>query len=139
MVNDLKESGFLEISHTADWSIKVWAPDLAGLMEASGRGMYALMECQVHPEPVIERYIMLQGEDAEAMLVAFLNELLYYLEQEKIEFTIFNIQIDQKRLTALLGGGIVLGQRKEIKAVTYHNLSIQQVQDRLETTIVLDV
>jgi SHS2 domain-containing protein len=139
MVNDLKGSGFLEISHTADWSIKVWAPDLAGLMEASGCGMYALMECQVQPEPVIERYIMLQSGDAETMLVAFLNELLYYLEQEKIGFTIFDIQIDQKRLTAQLSGGVVNRQRKEIKAVTYHNLSIQQVQGRLETTIVFDV
>ena len=139
MVNDWQESGFIEISHTADCAIKVWASDLAGLMEESGRGMYALMDCQVQSEPVIERYFELQSGDAEDLVVAFLVELLHFAEKEKIGFANFNVHIDQNRLTAHLTGGHIIKLGKEIKAVTYHNLSIQQVHGRFETTIVFDV
>ena len=34
--------GYREIEHTADWELKVWAPDLRGLLEQAARGMYAL-------------------------------------------------------------------------------------------------
>jgi SHS2 domain-containing protein len=139
MVNDRKESGFLEISHTADYSIWVWAPDLTGLIAASGRGMYALMDCLFQPEPLIERYFEIQSGDAEEMLVAFLGELLHYVDQERIGFTNFNICIDHNRLVANLSGGYILKQGKEIKAVTFHNLSIQQIHSRFETTVVFDV
>ena len=139
MVNDWKESGFIEISHTADWAIRVWASDLAGLMEESGRGMYALMDCQLQSEPVIERYFELHSGDGEDFLVAFLAELLYFAEYEEIGFVNFDIRIDLNRLTAHLTGGHIKKLGKEIKAVTYHNLSIQQVNGRFETTIVFDV
>jgi len=139
MIDDWKVSGFLEISHTADWAIRVWAPDLAGLMEESARGMYALMGCQLQLVPVIERSFEVQNGDAEDLLVAFLAEILNYAEQEKVGFESFNVRITHNYLAAQLSGGIIIHQGKEIKAVTYHNLSIQQIHDRFEATIVFDV
>lgn len=139
MIDDRKVSGFLEISHTADWAIRVWAPDLAGLMEEGARGMYALMECQLQLVPGTERHFELQSGDAEDLLVAFLAEILNYIEQDKVGFESFNLQVNQNGLAAQLTGGQIIHQGKEIKAVTYHNLSIQQVHGRFEATIVFDV
>jgi SHS2 domain-containing protein len=139
MIDDRKVSGFLEISHTADWAIRVWAPDLAGLMEESARGMYALMECQLQLVPGTGRHFELQSGDAEDLLVAFLAEILNYVEQDKVGFESFNLQVNQNGLAAQLTGGQIIHQGKEIKAVTYHNLSIQQVHGRFEATIVFDV
>jgi SHS2 domain-containing protein len=36
-------------------------------------------------------------------------------------------------------GGAAVGQNKEIKAVTYHNLAIERVDDVLTATVVFDV
>jgi SHS2 domain-containing protein len=139
MDNDRKESGFLEISHTADWAISVWAPDLEGLLVESARGMYALMHFQIQGEPRFERYFELQSEDAEEMLVSFLGELLHYAEYENICFDQIILRIQEYHLKANLTGSSIIKQHKEIKAVTYHNLRIKKIHDRLEATIVFDV
>ncbi len=39
--------GYEEIPHTADWSIRVWAEDLAGLLAESARGMNWLAGARV--------------------------------------------------------------------------------------------
>ena len=40
-------AGFLEVSHTADRSLRVWAPTMDELFSQAARGMYQLMgTCQ---------------------------------------------------------------------------------------------
>ena len=36
------ESGFLELPHTADWAVRVWAADLPALFAAAANGMNSL-------------------------------------------------------------------------------------------------
>ena len=132
-------AGFMEITHTADWALKVWAPDLPGLLVEAARGMYSLMEVRPTAQPHLTRVLELDAEDAEGLLVAFLGELLFYLEQERLAFDSIKVKMDQTHLHADLAGVPITAQSKEIKAVTYHNLAIHQTASGLEVTIVLDI
>jgi hypothetical protein len=40
-----KQAGFEEVSHTADWALRVWSPDFVGLLEQAARGMNFLTDC----------------------------------------------------------------------------------------------
>ena len=133
------EFGFTEIEHTADWALKVWAPDLSQLFAQAAEGMYWLMETTLRPGPRCERQIELAGGDAESLLVGFLSELLYLGEIEGLGFDQFDVTIEEERLTARVRGAPVAEQKKEIKAVTYHNLQVIQTQRGLAVTIVFDV
>jgi SHS2 domain-containing protein len=132
-------AGFLEITHTADWALKVWAADLPGLFVQAARGMYFLMEIGMTSQPRVHRVLELAADDAEGLLVSFLGELLYYLEQEKLAFDSILVSMDNLLLHAELEGSFITAQSKEIKAVTYHNLAIQKTGSGLEVTIVLDI
>ena len=132
-------SGYLEISHTADWALKVWAPDLPGLFEQAANGMFALLQIKLQPGGWYECPLDLSAEDPEGLLVNFLSELLYLTEQEGLGFDAYDLAIEDNHLSGCATGSPVESQRKEIKAVTYHNLSIQKTEHGFETTIVFDV
>jgi len=138
-MDETRSSGYLEISHTADWALKVWAPDLTGLFEQAAQGMYALLQVRLQPGGRYECPVDLNAEDAEGLLVSFLSELLYLTEQEGLGFDRFDLVIEDGHLSGTMIGAPVESQAKEIKAVTYHNLVIQKTERGLETTIVFDV
>ncbi len=132
-------SGFEEIEHTADWALRVWAPDLAGLFEQAALGMYHLMGVETQPTLREKHTLVLQAQDAEDLLVGFLTELLYVLERDELVFDDISAQVQTGLLTVRLEGGLCAHQRKEIKAVTYHQLEIQQTESGYAVVIVFDV
>jgi len=131
--------GFEEISHTADWSIRVWADDLAGLLVESARGMNWLAGAELADHPRVKQSFEAEGPDGESMLVAFLSELVYYAEQQNLGFDDFDIQLNDGRLKADMGGAPLKSLSKAIKAVTWHNLKIKETERGLEVEIVFDV
>lgn len=137
--------GYREIQHTADWELEVWAPDLPALFEQAAGGMYALSGTQLadlspsRPDSRQTRQIELQAYDAEGLLVKFLGELLYLGEHERLGFDTFDLRIRENELQAQVSGAPIVAVAKEIKAVTYHNLSIYQTGRGLEVHIVFDV
>jgi SHS2 domain-containing protein len=131
--------GFEEIPHTADWSIRVWAEDLPGLLAESARGMYWLAGAGLARGPRETRAYETTGTDGESLLVAFLSELVYYAELENLGFDDFDIQVKDGRLKAEMGGAPLKSLDKAIKAVTWHHLKIKQTTRGLEVEIVFDV
>jgi SHS2 domain-containing protein len=135
----LEAAGYREVEHTADWELEVWAADLPGLFEQAARGMCALAGMRLQPEPRHSRRVSLQARDIESLLVSFLSELLYYLEQEGIGFDLYQITLEGLNLQAELGGARLASIQKEIKAVTFHRLSVRQTEAGLKVNIVFDV
>ncbi|MGD9091344.1 MAG: archease [Anaerolineales bacterium] len=136
---ELETEGFTERDHTADWELEVWAPDLPALLVEAARGMYSLSGTQVQEYPIVTRSFELSAIDAEGLLVSFLQELLYFAEMEDIAFNKLSLKVDGYDLQASLQGGKLHTQAKEIKAVTYHNMSIRETERGLEVCIVFDV
>ena len=131
--------GFEEISHTADWAVRVWAPDLPSLFMEAALAMNALSGVRLQDGARLKREFEAQGSDAESLLVAFLSELVYYQEQEGLAFNAFKLQVAGTRLQVEMEGAQILSVDKAIKAVTYHSLKILETDQGLETTIVFDV
>jgi len=131
--------GFEEIPHTADWSIRIWADDMEGLLAESARGMYWLCGAEFVNQPRIKRTFETEGIDGESLLVAFLSELVYYAEQEYAGFDHFEISIKNDRLKVEMEGAPLNSLSKAIKAVTWHKLEIQESARGLEVEIVFDV
>ncbi len=134
-----REFGFTEIAHTADWALNVWAPNLPILFDQAAEGMYWLMETTLQDGPRVERVVDLDGVDTESLLVAFLNELLYLGESDGLGFDRFDINLAETYLRAAVQGAPIAQQKKEIKAVTYHNLAVRYTGKVYTVTIVFDV
>ena len=132
-------SGFAEIEHTADWALRVWAPDLDRLFAQAAAGMYWLMETTFSAGPRVDRDIHLEAGDTESLLVAFLSELLFIGESEGLGFDRVAPVVKGSELAATASGAPIAAQKKEIKAVTYHNLAIQRNETGYQVTIVFDV
>lgn len=131
---------FEEIEHTADWAYRVRSKNLAELFVEAAFGLYSLVGMELAPGTHITRSIQLKAIDYESLLVAWLNELLYYHESEGVGFEQIQIEhLDETSLQAKITGALTQQWLKEIKAVTYHDLSIRETKWGWEVTIVLDV
>ncbi len=127
------------MAHTADWALKVWAENLDCLFAEAAIGMYSLMEVELNHGQRVSESMRLESMDHESLLVSFLNELLYKIESRRLAFDQLSVKVDGFELNAELQGSPITYQKKEIKAVTFHNLAIVQSEDRFEVTIVFDV
>ena len=131
--------GYREISHTADWELEVWAPDLVSLLEHAARGMYHLTDLKLALHPRLTRKLEIPIGEPETLLIDFLTELIYLTESERIAFDRFDLEFSGDLLTAQLTGSRIESLAKEIKAATYHNLEIRETRDGLVANIVFDV
>lgn len=139
--------GFEEISHTADWSARVWARDLPALFAEAARAMNSLAGTLLEKTPRLKQTFESEAPDAESLLVSFLSELVYYEEQENLAFDLFEVKLEEpalslskgQRLKVEMEGAQIASIDKAIKAVTYHNLKIEKTNVGFETTIVFDV
>jgi len=134
-----KESGFEELSHTADWAMRVWAGSLPVLFAESARGMNALSGAKPDPSSRVSRTFETQAPDMESLLVAFLSELVWTVEQENLVFDEFKVVLKGSKLTVFMSGALILSLNKSIKAVTYHNLQIVKTKAGFQVEIVFDV
>ena len=136
----VEKSGFREFDHTADWGIEVWARDLFGLLETAARGMFSLLAVQRGEGNRSDfNFHLDEQQDHEDLLVEFLSELLFLSEQHQVAFDHFDLISEGGRIQVAAHGYPIVGQRKEIKAVTYYGLSVDRTENGLETKIVFDV
>ena len=131
--------GFEEVEHTADWELRVWAVDVAALLQAAAVGMYSLAGVKLMPAPRVNRAFSLAVTELEILLVEFLAELLYFSEMDGLGFDKYTLLVGENSLQAALEGAPISSMEKEIKAVTYHKLEINKTQQGFETSVVFDV
>ncbi len=131
---------FEEIEHTADIAIRVWGRDLAELFANAAYGMACQLADLAEVGRTCEQSIELEAYDAETLLVAWLEELLYLDERDGCVFCDFDmLEVTPTRLRAIVRGGLVREHRRHIKAVTFSSLEIVHTGEGYETTIVFDV
>lgn len=131
--------GFEEIPHTADWAVRVWAEDLAALLAESARAMDSLAGVVIATEPRTLTTVTLEAIDRESILIAFLSELLFLEEHEHLAFDRFKFRMGRQRAAIDMEGGPIISYHKAIKAVTWHDLKIEETSHGLEVRIVFDV
>lgn len=135
----LLPEGFREVSHGADAALEVWALDLPGLFRQAAQGMYALMGATPTRANSTSRTLSLFASDDESLLVAFLSQLLFLLEQESLLFTNIVLELQPGNLKATLEGIPPGSIQREIKAVTFNDLAICQEERLYRVSIVFDL
>ena len=129
-----------EVDHTADRAMRVWGDGLQSLFIGAARGMYHLMADLDGLVATEWCEILIESLDSEALLVEWLNELLFLTEANGLLFVDF--QIDSLTGFSLLGraGGVSAEpSRAHIKAATYHDLLIVRNETGCSSVITFDV
>ncbi len=134
------------IEHTADVGIKANGTTLKELFENAAKGMFGVIGGKPHPEAKIKKKIEIKKEveTLEELLVAWLSELLYIFNKEEILFSSFNIlELNNNRIVGeAKGAKIDLSKgtvQTEIKAVTFHDLKIEEWKNGFNCKIIFDV
>ena len=122
---------FEVIDHTADVGIIAYGSDLKEAFANSAYGMFSLIAYLDSVKENVIRKVNVEATDQEALLVDWLNELLYLFDVEHIIFKRFDITVlSQNRLQAKVYGEKIDKSRHRlktgVKAATYHMLKIEK-------------
>ncbi len=134
---------FKIIDHTADIGIAACGSDLEEAFANVAYGMFSLMADLDQVREDLSRDIDVHASDQEALLVAWLNELLYLSDVERAIFRRFEISsLGEDRLRATVYGERIDASRHQlktsVKAATYHLLMVEK-GDGCRVQVILDI
>ena len=143
-MHNMAEPLFREIDHTADIGIEVEADTPAELFRRAGLALFSLMVDLEGVERHEERSIRVDAQGWEELLHDWLSLLLrHFLQDGYIAAQIIVETIDTSHVQARLVGELLDYERHdfatEIKAVTYHQLRVEQDNGRWRARIIFDV
>jgi SHS2 domain-containing protein len=130
--------------HTADMGIRVRAGTLEQLLFPAAQGLYAAIGEIATMGDVSALPIEFDGDDAAVLLRDFLTELLILFEREARKAVAIDVtEFDGKTLRVMAATAAVDPQRsvfhREVKAITYHELSIRAIAGGFEATLIVDI
>jgi len=138
---DQDNAPFEELEHTADLRLRVHGNSLEELFIHAAQGMFHLMRCQPQGEGrPVSHQVTLESYDLEALLVDWLNELIYLREADQECYDTYEIvRLEPTRLEALVCGTTRHLPQKVIKAATFSGLEITRDARGYSATITFDV
>ncbi len=130
--------------HTADLGIRVRAGSLSGLFEEAALALSSvIVEKLDQVRPRRQKSFRLQADQLEFLLHDWLSEILYCFELEGLVLSRFAVKTDGKGLRAVCRGEALSGERHqlshEVKAVTYHGLKVEAIDQGWLAEIILDI
>jgi SHS2 domain-containing protein len=131
---------FEEIPHTADWSFRAFGKDLRELFANAAFAIFAMEGAESRSALETARTVEVTGVDHVSLLVNWLTELLWLQELHRETYQRYLIEtLSPTHLRAQVIGTPWSKMDKVIKAVTYHNLKIEQTPTGWEAVVVVDV
>jgi SHS2 domain-containing protein len=129
------------LDHTSEVQLQVEAESLAGLAAEAGwaLGLLLLRDVPARPEGPA-REIQVESVDREALLVDWLNELLFLAEVERwvaVELDVLEISSVHLKASAL--GVPVEESPALVKAATFHGLAVEERAGGLQAEVIFDV
>lgn len=138
------ERDFEVIAHTADIGIIAYGADMKQAFANAARGLFSLITDLRMVKEKEHRIIEVNAPDREALLVNWLNELIYLFEAKRMLFNRFEINsLTDTELTATgYGEKLKLNRhhlKREVKAATYHMLKISEEAGSWEVRVIFDI
>ncbi len=135
---------FETFDHTADIGLRVSAATLEELFVDAARGLTSLLvENFDDVRPALTETIRLIGTEVDYLLFDWLNELLFRFETSQLLCREFDVRLSDQGLEATIRGESSDPARHrlahEVKAITYHGLSVQQTENGWQTELILDI
>ena len=139
--------------HTADLGLRVQATSLNELFAEAGSGMTSLIvEDPTSVSPNQNRSLKLTAPNLDYLYFDWLNELLYLYESEDYLCAQFQVEIHSNleqdensiwNLVAKMSGERVDGNKHElsheVKAITYHQLFVKEVEGGWLAEVIVDI
>lgn len=135
---------FETFDHTADLGLRIRAPDADSLFREAAFALFAaILENPEDVEPRQPVEIRLTGDDKEFLLFDWLKELLYHFDSKHLVFREFEVHVDEDGLTGIARGEPLDEKRHtlahEVKAITYHGLTVEQQPDGWLAEVIVDI
>ncbi len=141
-----KRYSFIEEWSFTDAAFDAHGETLEELFEASAQATFEVMADIPKVKPVVERDILIEGEDEERLLFDWLTELIYLKDADGIIFSKYDIIISKNKtynLTAKIQGEYVADFKGElgsdVKAVTMHLFYVKKSEDGWKARVLLDI
>jgi SHS2 domain-containing protein len=141
---ELSTNMYETFDHTADVGIRARAESLSSLFEEAARGLFAVI--LVNPgaaRPIEETSVSVEGTEPEDLLHDWLAELLYVFDTERLVPAEFKLRLTDTGLSATLLGEPLDPARHtvdaEVKAITYHGLTVRQEEGGWLAEVIVDL
>jgi SHS2 domain-containing protein len=130
--------------HVGELRISLEARSLGDLFAEAARALAEIMggagAAAASPPPGPPAEVRLHAADRDALLVDWLNELIYRAETNRTIYDDIRIErISERELHASIRGFAVEDMRTPVKAATFHGLELRDQPRGLSATVVLDV
>jgi SHS2 domain-containing protein len=137
-----KRYQFLE--HTADVCVKVYGKDLKTLFKNSAIALFEIIAEKKHQKLSQAKQVIIKKSSGniEELLINWLGELISLSETKDLIFNKFKIaKLTDKRIEAIVSGAKREDYRikTEVKAATYHELSIEKTKTGWQAQVIFDV
>ena len=137
----MKEFELLDIA-TADMAFAAYGKDLNELFSNAAKAVMSIM-FEGETESKIVREIKLEEKEDIVLLQKWLSEVLYIFETEKIVFSKFDVDTNGRKLSAKIYGEEYNPEKHkfiiDIKAVTFHRMAIEKIEEGYKCTVIVDV
>lgn len=135
---------FRILDHTADVGFEAFGSTLPEVFENAARAMAHLIADPATIQPVEGVQIEVQGTDPADLLVNWLSEILFRHDAERWLFCDFRVEIldDHAASGVAWGEKIDLARHRTnlmVKAITYHQLSLQQMASGWRARVYVDI
>jgi SHS2 domain-containing protein len=132
------------LDHTGDILLEVRGGDLGELFAEGARALFDCILESGRVEPRKSRHLSLTAPSVEMLFREWMSELNYWHQVEAWLFSSFAIgPVSDTRLEAEAWGEPIDAEkhriRREIKAVTYHSLSVTVSASGYTGTVLLDI
>ncbi len=135
---------FRVLEHTADIGFEAYGRSRAEAFANAGRALIHLIVDLDTIEPRERVTLEVAGRDPASLLVNWLSEVLYRFDAEGWVFRDFEIgKLEDNRLSAVASGEKFDRARHQakllVKAITYHQLALDQTPDGWRARVYVDI
>ena len=135
---------FETFGHTADLGLRVRAADLNTLFAEAGRGLTSIIVENLDDLHLVNDIpINIDEADMDYLFFDWLNVLLFHFNSEQWLFKEFSIEVNDSGLAATARGEQASREQHclshEVKAITYHQLKVEQTVDGWLAEVIVDI
>ena len=129
------------LEHAADVMVRCTGRDLEECFENAAYAMFDQVVDASKIDGAVERTVRVSADDDEDRLYSFLSELIFIMDTESLVFGSFKVSFEGNDVICTANGEPLDVKKHhakaEIKAVTYHMLSVDR--DVPSVTVIFDV
>lgn len=131
------------VEHTADIGIEAWGESRAALFAEAALGLREVIVGDAPVENRDTRDIRADGQDDAERLVGWLGEVLFLFESRQFLPATFDLAFAGDEVRARIGGEPFDPERhaveREVKAVTHHQVLIEETEESWHARVYLDL